>query len=133
MTLATTFALILTACGGAEFPIVGRGAAAGSYGYISVSPSGQNDDLRVQLDMRNLPQPGRVVDGASVYVSWVVPPGRTAQKLGVVDYDPYQRAAFVRGTTTFHRFEITLTAELHGEVERPSSVIVARKSYPPGR
>lgn len=117
----------VAACGGpTEYAIVGTARAAGSDGTVQVEPiEGGNTMVTVAID--HLPPVERLGPNLSVYAVWFVPPGRTAEKAGILDYDPSERTGRMMATTPHRHFTLQITAEPDATTVSPSDVVVARR------
>jgi outer membrane protein OmpA-like peptidoglycan-associated protein len=77
---------------------------------------------RIELEMTNLGHPQRLGAYYTTYVLWAIAPEGQAERLAQL---PVKSKINVVATTSFQTFGLIITAEPHGMVSLPSSVIVA--------
>jgi hypothetical protein len=117
---------------------MGAGGGGTSYHPVEVGPpppptqgvvkvSAREDDARtVELQVDHLPPPDATTPGALTYVVWVKPYGTVPPaNLGPLQTDGRGRGRFL-GTTSLASFELFVTAEPDGQVQRPSGQFVLR-------
>ena len=125
--ISLVFALCaLAACGGpSEFVVVGTARAVGADGLVTMEKADGNNLVNISLE--NLPPPGRVSDGATVYAVWFKPQGTTPQMQGSLDYDPDARTGTLQATTPHLALELVISAEVDATVNSPSDVVIVRQ------
>ena len=118
--------LLALGCGGPqEYVVTGTDRSAGTDGTILLEEIEGNHMLSVELE--HLPEPGRISEGATVFIVWVKPEGGTPTMVGRLEHDPDDRTARMRATTPHTAFEVVITAEADATATHPSEVIVVRQ------
>ncbi|MCA9616330.1 MAG: hypothetical protein H6721_05475 [Sandaracinus sp.] len=118
--------LLALGCGGPqEYVVTGTERSAGTDGTILLEEIEGNQMLSVELE--HLPDPGRISQGATVYIVWVKPDGGTPTMVGRLEHDADDRTARMRATTPHTSFEVLITAEADATATHPSEIIVVRQ------
>jgi hypothetical protein len=66
-------ALLLTACATATHDLSQSNQVNGAQGKVSIDTSDEFGNIPMQVEVKNLPPPGRAVPNATTYVVWVRP------------------------------------------------------------
>jgi len=79
-------------------------------GQLSISSTANNNNL-IELNVRHLARPERIVPHAKAYIVWEVPTGyKVAQSLGALTIDKNYTGK-MKTLTPFRNFDIFVTAE----------------------
>lgn len=120
-------ALALLGCAGpSEYVVTGQGVGAATDGIVQVEGIEGGSSL-VTLTLDHLPPPGRLGDGASVYMVWFVHQDQAPVRAGSLDYDEDGRRGSMFATTPFSNFVVRVTAEVDTRVTTPSPILVAQR------
>ena len=88
-------------------------------GTVRVAP-GSDGNQTVDVEVQHMAPPGKVFDGTSFYVVWLIPPGEGArQNLGVLPIGGDLKGRLTT-KTPFRDFDIVITAENAPNDVRPS-------------
>lgn len=115
-------ALALTACSGVQkTPLMTTSQNPAAQGQVETKRT-DNKNTEVNLQVQHMAPPQKVVGDATVYVVWAQPlnPDAPPQNMGslVIDKD---RKGSLRTVTPHERFELLVTPEAKGTVDRPTN------------
>ncbi|MCG8558082.1 MAG: hypothetical protein MJD61_22760 [Proteobacteria bacterium] len=117
----------LCACGGSsEYQVLGSAKAAGADGIVEVEEL-EGGNVLATIHLEHLPPPGRIAEGASVYVVWFTGQGQQPIKAGTLAYDDDARTGHLVATSPLKAFEVKVTAENNAAVATPSEAVVVVK------
>lgn len=87
-----------------------------------------NDNLRLNVEVDHLPNPGSLAAGLSTYVVWLEPTGADRMvNLGELRIDEDKRTGELEATTPYRNFNIYITAEETGQASQPSDRMILRR------
>ena len=114
------FALFLSTvvAWGDEIPLVASQNAPGGEGKISFEHD-RNKNTRFTVHTKHLARPDALSPAKTEYVVWVQPRGKDPQKVGTLKVNENLEGS-VSGTTASEFFDVIVTAEDSGNVDRPS-------------
>ncbi|MEZ4384884.1 MAG: hypothetical protein R3A79_26370 [Nannocystaceae bacterium] len=84
--------------------------ALGSDAHI-VAKKGKTGNIDVSIEVTNLAPPGRLVEGATAFVVWLIPADQPAVRVGALDYDEKDRAGALDMTSPDAAFTLVITLE----------------------
>jgi hypothetical protein len=126
--------LVLAACstssGGAKVDMKTSDLDPAATGEIKYSV-GTNQNMKVELQVRHMPEPQRIDPAAQSYVVWLQPKGENTQpqNAGVLRPDKDENA-HLQTVTPYHEFNIFVTPEPSSTVQSPSGPTVLSASVP---
>lgn len=82
--------------------------------------------ILVEIEMTNLPPPGRVAPGYTTYLVWFAPAGRTPVVATTLAFDEDDRTGEASATNPTKKFDVLITAEKNAQATVPSQYNVAR-------
>jgi hypothetical protein len=121
---------LLTACGGPlKYTVPSSARAPGADAKVVADVSAAQGQTRLDIDVTNLPPPGRVSEKATTYLAWYRKnSSATWSRVGGLKYDEGDREGKISGSVPEVAFDLTVTAE---ETEGPASpspdVIIAQR------
>ncbi len=124
-SVVALFAAVIGCGGPSEYVLVGTPRAAGTDGLVTVEEIEGNRLVTVELE--HLPPPGRISEGAAVYIVWIKPERGQPTMAGRLEYDPDDRVGRMRATTPHDHFTVFVTAEADPAADSPSDVVIARQ------
>ena len=87
-------------------------------GHVKFSAT-KNDNTRITLTVKHLPQPEKLTPPASQYVVWTrAAKYETAQNIGALVVDKNLNGK-LETETPLHTFELFITAEASGQIQQP--------------
>jgi hypothetical protein len=118
--------LVLAACGGPlKYQIASTPKAPGADGKLVATVHESQHQTEVQLEVKNLPPPDRVTEGATDYVAWSRKNANaTWTRLGSLKYDSGNRGGTMAGSVPETSFDFAVSAEKAALAASPSSDIV---------
>ena len=121
-----TAALLLVACGGPlKYQIASTPKAPGSDGMLVATVHESQHQTEVELEVKNLPPPDRVAEGATDYVAWARKSASAVwTRLGSLKYDSKERGGTMKGSVPETSFDFAISAEKAALAASPSSDIV---------
>ncbi|HYP98888.1 MAG TPA: hypothetical protein VER96_09445 [Polyangiaceae bacterium] len=124
-----TAALLLVACGGPlKYEIASTPKAPGADGLLVATVHESQHQTEVELEVKNLPPPDRVTEGATDYVAWSRKNTSAAwTRLGSLAYDPKDRGGTMKGSVPETSFDFAISAEKAALAASPSSEIVFKQ------
>jgi hypothetical protein len=117
--------LVLGGCGGGMVPFTGMQQ------FVSADGEAKWEEIAggailVEIEMTNLPPPGRIAQGYTTYVVWFAPTGRNPVVASTLEYDEEDRTGSTSATNATKTFDVLITAERNAQVSMPSQYNVAR-------
>ena len=85
----------------------------------------KNGNVQVKLTARNLAKPGRLTPSAKTYVVWVQQEGAQPKSQGELKVGNNHKGD-LKTATTFHTFNVFVTAENDSQTKLPSDQVVLR-------
>jgi len=118
--------LLLVACGGPlKYEMRSTPKAPGSDGKLIASVHESQHQTEVELEVKNLPPPDRISDGATDYVAWSRKNATaTWTRLGSLKYESSERGGTMKGTVPETSFDFAVTAEKAALAATPSNDVV---------
>ncbi len=116
---------LLAGCGGGTVPFTGMQqfmTADGEARWEEISGGA----ILVEIEMTNLPPPGRVAQGYTTYLVWFAPTGRTPSVATPLEFDEDDRTGRGTATNPTKTFDVLITAERNAQATVPSQYNVAR-------
>jgi len=103
--------------------------APGADAKIVADVSAEQGQTRLDLEITNLPPPGRVTEKATVYVAWYRKnPSAVWSRIGGLKYDDGDREGKIGGSVPEVAFDLSVTAETDDTPASPSpDVIVSQR------
>ncbi|MFP4598873.1 MAG: hypothetical protein ACLFVJ_11510 [Persicimonas sp.] len=87
-----------------------------------------NNNLRLDVEVDHLPNPGNLAAGLNTYVVWLEPTGADRMvNLGQLEIDEDDRTGKLEATTPYRNFNIYITAEETGQPSQPSDRMIMRR------
>lgn len=126
VVLSLALVLLAVGCGPTTYEVRGTPLAVGVDGKITVQEIEGGNHL-VDVELRHLPPPGRLPNGATVYCLWIAPTNERPSFESVLELDEGARVGKARATTPAHRFEVRVTAERSRTPVAPSDQTVIRQ------
>ena len=126
-TLLNVFvALLLVACGGPlKYDLASTPKAPGADGKLIAKVNDSTHHTEFELEVRNLPPPDRVMEGATDYVAWQRKSSSAVwARLGSLQYDSSDREGELKGSVPETSFDFQITAEKMALAASPSSDVV---------
>jgi hypothetical protein len=125
------FALVCAACAGTQkTPLTVTPQAPAAEGTVETRRT-ENKNTEVNLRVEHMAPPEKIVNDATVYVVWAQPlaPGAEPQNMGsfVVGKD---RKGQLKTVTPQEQFELIVTPEAKGTVEKPTNEPVLKAKIP---
>ena len=121
---------LLAACGGPlKYSVPSTARAPGADAKVVAAVSSDQGQTRLDIDVTNLPPPGRVSEKATTYIAWYRKnSSATWSRVGGLKYDDGDREGKLSGSVPEVAFDLSVTAE---ETEGPASpspdVIMAQR------
>jgi hypothetical protein len=121
---------LLAACGGPlKYTVPSSARAPGADAKVVAEVSAGQGQTRLEIDVTNLPPPGRVSEKATTYIAWYRKNSSTTwSRVGGLKYDDSDREGKISGSVPEVAFDLSVTAE---ETEGPASpspeVIIAQR------
>jgi hypothetical protein len=84
--------------------------ALGSDAHI-VAKKGKTGNYEVSVEVTNLAPAGRLAEGATAFVVWLVPAEKAAVRVGALDYDEKDRRGALDMTSPDASFTVLITLE----------------------
>lgn len=126
--MATLTAVSLFGCGAGMIHLTASPQVPAAEGTVNVT-SGQNKNLRMEINVHHLALPDRVTPGASVYIAWIRPLSADSvpQNIGALRVNKNLDGE-LDTLTAQHSFDLLITAEPQGSVVTPSAdpILTAR-------
>lgn len=123
---ACTALLFLVACGGPlKYDVRSTPKAPGADAKLIATVHEAQHQTEVELEVKNLPPPDRITEGATDYVAWSRK-NTSAQwtRLGSLKYESSDRGGMMKGSVPETSFDFALTAEKAALAASPSSDVV---------
>lgn len=99
-------------------------------GTVKASP-GENGNTLLQVDVRHLALPGRVLEGATTFVVWALPLGEaTPQNIGALQVDKELHGT-LKTLTPLRSLQVFITAEPNPATKVPSGPQLLSAVVPP--
>jgi len=118
-------ALALTACGPLTYTVPSSAKAPGADAKIVARVNKDSGSTQLEVMAENLPPPGRIADGAEVYVAWHRKDSSAKwQRISGLKYDESSRKGTLEASTPETSFDFEISAEKDAKGESPSSDIV---------
>lgn len=123
LAVALTFGL--AACATSSVPLQGTGLAPAARGTLKYSET-SNKNTKIELEMKHLAEPSRVIYGARSYVVWVEPLASDArpQKVGRLLVNDDLKGALTT-VVPYRNFRVFVTVEDSESTAHPSGDPVA--------
>jgi hypothetical protein len=121
---------LLAACGGPlKYSVASTARAPGADAKVVADISTDQGQTRLDVDVVNLPPPGRVSDKATNYTAWYRKNSdATWSRIGGLKYDNSGREGTITGSVPEIAFDFTVTAEENESPASPSpDVILAQR------
>ena len=121
---------LLAACGGPlKYSVPSTARAPGADAKVVADVSAAQGQTKLDIDVTNLPPPGRISEKATTYLAWYRKnSSATWSRVGGLKYDEGDREGKLSGSVPEVSFDLTVTAE---ETEGPASpspdVIIAQR------
>jgi hypothetical protein len=106
-------------CGAKRHELVTSSLVLAAEGKVSARV-GDNLNTNLEVEVKHLAPPGRVVQGARVYVVWVRPASGTVQNVGALRLNENLEGKFTT-VTPFREFTLWVTPETAATVQAPTS------------
>ncbi|MGH9572249.1 MAG: hypothetical protein ACRD40_01790 [Candidatus Acidiferrales bacterium] len=90
-------------------------------GVVDVQADKNNGNMKLDITVHNLSQPGNLTPSENTYVVWIRPSGEEAHKQGALGIDKNLKGE-LKVMTNAKNFDVFITAEQSGSVTEPSSV-----------
>lgn len=113
----------LAGCAQEPIPLINSPVVPAASGEITTAEEGDNNNVRLEIEVKHLAPPGKVEAGATVYVVWVEAAGAPPQNVGSLRVDDDLKGK-LDTTTPFHRFNLVITAERDPAAMFPSGARV---------
>lgn len=119
-------ALLLVACGGPlKYELASTPKAPGADGKLVAHVHNDQHNTEFEIEVKNLPPPDRVSEGATDYVAWHRKNSSAIwARLGSLKYDPSDRDGEMKGSVPETSFDFQITAEKAALAASPSSDVV---------
>lgn len=126
LTSAFCLSVLVAACGGPlKYQVPSTARAPGADAKIVADVSTDQSQTRLDVDITNLPPPGRVSDKATTYVAWYRKNSNaTWSRVGGLKYDEGDREGKIGGSVPEVAFDLTVTAEENDSPASPSPDVV---------
>lgn len=113
-------------CGGPmKYPVISSAKAPGADAKLIADIKEQMGSTQIEFTASNLPPPGRVVQGARLYVAWFREDSKASWKrIGGLDYDDGDREGRLMGSVSAIAFDFAVTAEAAPDSVSPSADVV---------
>lgn len=118
--------LLLAACGGPlKYEIASTPKAPGADAKLVAKVNESQHQTTFELEVKNLPPPDRVSEGATDYVAWSRKNASAVwSRLGSLKYESGDRGGSMTGSVPETSFDFEMTAEKAALAASPSSDVV---------
>jgi hypothetical protein len=123
-------ALFVAACGGPlKYQVPSSARAPGADAKIVADVAADQGQTRLEMDITNLPPPGRINEKATAYLAWYrKDSSATWSRVGGLKYDEGDREGKISGSVPELAFDLSVTAENNDSPASPSpDVIVSQR------
>jgi len=122
--VALALGLALAGCGGPRtYTLQPVERTSGAVGTLKTE-KGDNENTKVELQVRHMPEPGAIDPAFETYVLWLRPSGAQEwRNMGALSLSD-QREATLVVVTPHPAFDVQVTAEPESTVAQPSSAVV---------
>jgi hypothetical protein len=126
-------ALLLLACGGPlKYEMTSTPKAPGADAKLIAKVHEAQHQTEVELEVKNLPPPERVIEGGTDYVAWSRKNADAIwNRVGSLKYEPSNREASLNGSVAEIAFEFRVTAEKASLPASPSDNVVFQQRVSP--
>ncbi len=123
-TVAVALGLALAGCGGATtYKLRPVERTSGAVGTLKTE-KGDNQNVKLDLEVRHMPEPGAIDPAFKTYVVWLRPAGAQDWKnMGALRIDD-GRTGRLRSVTPHPTFDVQVTAEPESTVSVPSNAVI---------
>jgi hypothetical protein len=128
--LSLVLPLLIAACGGPlKYQVPSTARAPGADAKIVAAVSTDQGQTGLQIDVTNLPPPGRVSEAATSYIAWYrKDSSATWSRVGGLKYNDSDREGKLNGSVPEVAFDLTVTAEaLETPVSPSPDVIISQR------
>jgi anti-sigma-K factor RskA len=100
-------------------PLAVSSVMPSAQGRVTLSP-GKGDNQKLKVEVKHLAAPERVAEGATVYVVWLQPEGKSPRNIGVLNVNSKMEGK-LETETVYKDFDVFVTAEPLGATTAPSN------------
>jgi hypothetical protein len=116
--------------GAKKYPMTADPSIPAATGTVEVKKDKKNGNIQLDIKVDHLAKPASLTPPEDVYIVWIRPSDKDAQKVGEIGLDKNLKGE-LRVVTTSKNFDVFITAEQSESVNEPSTLQLLRAHVSP--